>query len=161
MIGCRIAAEAVRRGHHVVAASRSGAAPLDHGPLTGAAVDASAPEQVADAVRGADVVVSALVPPRDGCDCRKPFAALNEAFRRACAGAVYDGSFSAPPRKAGAASARARGHGGTGSGLQQLSKAELYQRATRQDVAGRSRMSRQDLIDALAHSGRRRKRSAA
>ncbi|MEU0054129.1 Rho termination factor N-terminal domain-containing protein [Streptomyces sp. NPDC006309] len=74
---------------------------------------------------------------------------------------MYDGSLSAPPRKAGAASARARGHGGTGSGLQQLSKAELYQRATRQDVAGRSRMSRQDLIDALAHSGRRRKRSAA
>ncbi|MFB0621120.1 NAD(P)-dependent oxidoreductase [Streptomyces sp. AGS-58] len=80
MIGRRIAAEAVRRGHHVVAASRSGAAPLDHALLTGAAVDASAPEQVADAVGGADVVVSALVPPRDGSDPRKPFMALNEAF---------------------------------------------------------------------------------
>ncbi|MFF1282848.1 hypothetical protein ACFVY4_19105 [Streptomyces sp. NPDC058299] len=45
--------------------------------------------------------------------------------------------------------------------MQQLSKAELYQRATRQDVAGRSRMSREELIDALAHSGRRREKSAA
>ncbi|MEU3861331.1 NAD(P)H-binding protein [Streptomyces sp. NPDC028722] len=80
MIGRRIAAEAVRRGHHVVAASRSGAAPLDHALLTAAAADASAPEQVADVVRGADAVVSALVPPRDGSDPRKPFAALNEAF---------------------------------------------------------------------------------
>ncbi|MEU3861330.1 Ku protein [Streptomyces sp. NPDC028722] len=67
----------------------------------------------------------------------------------------------APPRKAGAASARARGRGGAGSELQQLSKAELYQRATEQDVAGRSRMSREELIDALAPSGRRRKKSAA
>ncbi|MFF9087476.1 NAD(P)-dependent oxidoreductase [Streptomyces sp. NPDC014991] len=80
MIGRRIAAEAVQRGHHVVAASRSGEAPLNHALLTDAAVDASSPGQVADVVRGADVVVSALVPPRDGSDPRKPFVALNEAF---------------------------------------------------------------------------------
>ncbi|WP_338057997.1 non-homologous end joining protein Ku [Streptomyces dangxiongensis] len=67
----------------------------------------------------------------------------------------------APPRRAGAASARARGRGGGKSELQRLSKAELYQRATEQDVAGRSRMSREELIDALAPGGRRRKKSAA
>ncbi|WP_372482190.1 Ku protein [Streptomyces glomeratus] len=38
---------------------------------------------------------------------------------------------------------------------QKLSKAELYQRATDQEVAGRSKMSREELIDALALSGRR------
>lgn len=68
----------------------------------------------------------------------------------------------APPKKAGAASQRARGRSPAGkSELQQLSKAELYQRATEQDVAGRSKMSRDQLIDALARSGRRRKKSAA
>jgi DNA end-binding protein Ku len=43
----------------------------------------------------------------------------------------------------------------------QLSKAELYQRATDQDIAGRSKMSREQLIDALARAGRSRKKSAA
>lgn len=47
------------------------------------------------------------------------------------------------------------------SELQQLSKAELYQRATEQDVPGRSRMSREELVDALVRTGRRRKKSAA
>lgn len=66
----------------------------------------------------------------------------------------------APPKKAGAASARSRGTGGKRE-LQKLSKAELYQRASDQDVAGRSKMSREELIDALARSGRRRNKSAA
>ncbi|MGW3208319.1 hypothetical protein [Streptomyces sp. NPDC001135] len=67
----------------------------------------------------------------------------------------------APPKKARAASARSRGPGTGGkSELQKLSKAALFQRATGQDVAGRSKMSREELIDSLA-SRRRRKKSAA
>ncbi|MFF4398565.1 hypothetical protein [Streptomyces sp. NPDC001480] len=68
----------------------------------------------------------------------------------------------APPKKAEAASARSRGSGTGGKReLQKLSKAEMYQQATDRDVAGRSKVSREELIDALARSGRRRKKSAA
>ncbi|MET8585285.1 Ku protein [Streptomyces collinus] len=67
-----------------------------------------------------------------------------------------------PPGKSGTAQTRSRGGGGEGrSELRKLSKAELYQRAADQDVAGRSKMSREELVDALAGSGRRRKKSAA
>ncbi|RSS13184.1 Ku protein [Streptomyces sp. WAC05458] len=45
--------------------------------------------------------------------------------------------------------------------LRELSKAELYQRATEQDVAGRSRMSREEVIDALTGAGGRRRKTAA
>ncbi|AQS65928.1 Ku protein [Streptomyces pactum] len=46
--------------------------------------------------------------------------------------------------------------------LRELSKAELYQRATEQDIAGRSKMSRDELIDALTGArGRRKKKTAA
>ncbi|MFE9115697.1 Ku protein [Streptomyces collinus] len=45
--------------------------------------------------------------------------------------------------------------------LRQLSKAELYQRATEHEVPGRSKMSREELVDALARASRRRKKSAA
>jgi hypothetical protein len=79
MVGSRIAAEAVARGHEVVAVSRSGAAPLDSPRLTAVAADAGSAATVADLVRGADVVASALVPPRDGSDPRAPFTALNDA----------------------------------------------------------------------------------
>ncbi|WP_405888137.1 Ku protein [Streptomyces longwoodensis] len=68
----------------------------------------------------------------------------------------------APPRTAGAASARARGRTpGTKSELRKLSKAELYERATEQNIAGRSKMSRDELVDALARGGTRRKKTAA
>jgi DNA end-binding protein Ku len=64
-------------------------------------------------------------------------------------------------RKPAAGKAGAKGSGGPGgaakSELRRLSKAELYQRATDQDVSGRSRMSREELIEALARAGRRRK----
>ncbi|MFG2683978.1 Ku protein [Streptomyces sp. NPDC048392] len=66
----------------------------------------------------------------------------------------------APPKSA-RASATKRGRGGGKSELRQLSKAELYQRATEQDIAGRSKMSREELVDALTRAGRRRKKSAA
>ncbi|MGY1579343.1 hypothetical protein [Streptomyces sp. MN13] len=69
------------------------------------------------------------------------------------------------PRKTAGKAGRASGPKDSGaaskSELGRLSKAELYQRATDQDVAGRSRMSREQLIDALARAGRRRKRTAA
>ncbi|MFA3878125.1 Ku protein [Streptomyces sp. MMCC 100] len=48
--------------------------------------------------------------------------------------------------------------------LRELSKAELYQRATEQDIAGRSKMSRQQLVDALSGSrtrGSRKKKTTA
>jgi hypothetical protein len=47
-------------------------------------------------------------------------------------------------------SSRERGAGK--SELRKLSKAELYERATEQDLPGRSKMSRQDLIDALSRT---------
>ncbi|MER8186934.1 NAD(P)H-binding protein [Kitasatospora sp. NPDC094015] len=80
MIGSRIAAEAAARGHHVTAASRSGRAPLEHALVTGTAVDAGSVAEVAGVVGGADVVASALVPPRDGSDPREPFLALHRAL---------------------------------------------------------------------------------
>lgn len=46
------------------------------------------------------------------------------------------------------------------SELRRLSKAELYERATDQNVPGRSKMSREELIDALARAGGRRKKTA-
>ncbi|MFC8146818.1 Rho termination factor N-terminal domain-containing protein [Streptomyces paradoxus] len=67
----------------------------------------------------------------------------------------------APPKTA-RASATTRSRRGTGRGeLRQLSKAELYEQATEYNIAGRSRMSQEGLIDALARAGRRRKKSAA
>ncbi|MEV5810714.1 Ku protein [Streptomyces mutabilis] len=69
-------------------------------------------------------------------------------------------------RSAGArrkATAPSRGKPPKRGELRELSKAELYQRATEQDIAGRSRMSRDELIDALtgAGGGRRRRTAAA
>ncbi|MEU9229403.1 Ku protein [Streptomyces massasporeus] len=67
----------------------------------------------------------------------------------------------APP-KASRASADSRNQRGAAKReLRQLSKTELYQRATEQDVPGRSKMSRDELVDALARAGRRHKKSAA
>ncbi|MEU0896610.1 Ku protein [Streptomyces massasporeus] len=67
----------------------------------------------------------------------------------------------APP-KASRASADSRNQRGAAKReLRQLSKTELYRRATEQDVPGRSKMSRDELVDALARAGRRQKKSAA
>ncbi|MFC8239173.1 Ku protein [Streptomyces sp. NPDC057284] len=65
----------------------------------------------------------------------------------------------APP-KATRASATTRGHGRGRGELRQLSKMELYQRATAQDIAGRSKMNRDEVIDALARAGGRNKSAA-
>ncbi|MFD5216364.1 non-homologous end joining protein Ku [Streptomyces tendae] len=66
------------------------------------------------------------------------------------------------PRRKAAGSARPTAS--TRAELRELSKAELYQRATEQDIAGRSKMSRQQLVDALSGSGsrgRRKKKTTA
>lgn len=65
----------------------------------------------------------------------------------------------APPKQARASSSR--GQGGGKSQLRQLSKAELYQQATDKGIPGRSKMSREQLINALERTGRRRKKTAA
>jgi DNA end-binding protein Ku len=72
----------------------------------------------------------------------------------------------APAKKASSAKRRPKATTGSRAGtdkneLRQLSKAELYQRATEQNVTGRSKMSRSQLIDSLAGAGRRRRKTAA
>ncbi|MFJ3420937.1 NAD(P)-dependent oxidoreductase [Streptomyces sp. NPDC086082] len=78
MVGSRIATEASARGHQVLAVSRSGQSPVPG--VTATAADATDPDRVAEVARGADVVASACVPPRDGSDPSGPFLALNEAL---------------------------------------------------------------------------------
>jgi putative NADH-flavin reductase len=80
MVGSPIAAEAVRRGHEVVAVSRSGGAPVDSPLLTAVAADATSAGTVAELTQGADVVASAVVPPRDSRDPRAPFFAMYDAL---------------------------------------------------------------------------------
>ncbi|MDQ0791166.1 Ku protein [Streptomyces sp. B3I8] len=70
----------------------------------------------------------------------------------------------AKQRRAAPAKASEAGHGrppGGTSDLRELSKAELYRRATDEGVEGRSRMSRDDLVEALSRTGERRKKTAA
>ena len=81
MMGSRIAAEAASRGHTVTAVSRSGQLPEGvNGQVTPAAADARDPARVAELVKGADVVASALVGPRDGTDPREPLLQLYTDF---------------------------------------------------------------------------------
>ncbi|SPF07202.1 NAD(P)-dependent oxidoreductase [Streptomyces sp. MA5143a] len=77
MIGSRIAAEALSRGHAVTAATRSGGVDAlpEHPELTVRTLDASAADQVARAAAGHDVVISAVSPPRDGSDPAAPLLA--------------------------------------------------------------------------------------
>lgn len=92
---------------------------------------------------------------------RKTGQARKTARKPAAKGAKKPAAKKAPPKTAGASSA-SRDQRGTGkSELRQLSKAELYEQATEQDLPGRSKMSREELIDALARAGRRRKKSTA
>lgn len=78
MIGSRIAAEALGRGHEVTAATRSGRVETQNPALTALALDASVAGKVAQAAAGHDVVVSAVSPPRDGSD---PAAPLLSTYR--------------------------------------------------------------------------------
>lgn len=77
MVGSRIAAEAAARGHSVTAVSRSGQAPEGvSGDIVPAPCDAADSARVADLVKNADVVASALVGPRDGTDPKGPLLEL-------------------------------------------------------------------------------------
>ncbi|MFC4008097.1 NAD(P)-dependent oxidoreductase [Nonomuraea purpurea] len=67
MIGQRIAAELVNRGHEVTAVSRSG-------PVKGDVKD------TATLAKGYDAIVSAIAPPRDGTDPEGPFLEANRAL---------------------------------------------------------------------------------
>ncbi|MGW7518195.1 NAD(P)-dependent oxidoreductase [Streptomyces sp. NPDC054796] len=82
MVGSRIAAEALRRGHEVTAVSRSGKAPAsgEEGGLTAVAADASDAGTVTRLAEGHDAVASALAPPRDGSAPAAPFLADNRAL---------------------------------------------------------------------------------
>ena len=65
MMGSRITAEAVRRGHQVTAVTRAGEQ-IDG--ATAVAGDASSPESVAEVSKGHDVIVCAVGPNRAGPD---------------------------------------------------------------------------------------------
>ncbi|GCB52724.1 hypothetical protein [Streptomyces sp. NL15-2K] len=92
---------------------------------------------------------------------KKPAPARKAARKTAGKAAKKTAAQKVPPKTARASTA-SRSQRGTGKNeLRQLSKARLYQRATEHDIAGCSKMSREELIDALARAGRRRKKSAA
>ncbi|MFF3495853.1 NAD(P)-dependent oxidoreductase [Streptomyces sp. NPDC002795] len=78
MVGSRIAAEALGRGHSVTAVSRSGDVPV--AGVTAAAADVSDVQRLTELAGGHDAVASALAPPRDGSDPVKPFLSLNQAL---------------------------------------------------------------------------------
>ncbi|GAA2415667.1 Ku protein [Streptomyces coeruleofuscus] len=92
---------------------------------------------------------------------QKTAPARKAARKPAAKGAKKTAAQKAPPKTARASSASGSRRGPGKTELRQLSKAELYERATEQDLPGRSKMSREELIDALARAGRRRKKSAA
>ncbi|GAB3681719.1 NAD(P)H-binding protein [Actinocorallia lasiicapitis] len=77
MVGSRIAAEAVSRGHEVTGFSRSGG---ELPGVSGEVLTVENPSDVARAVVGHDVVASALAPPRDGTPPTAPFLAANETL---------------------------------------------------------------------------------
>ncbi|MBX9397582.1 NAD(P)-dependent oxidoreductase [Streptomyces sp. TRM72054] len=82
MIGSRITAEALGRGHEVTAATRSGRADglPEHQALTALALDATEPGKVAQAAAGHDAVISAVSPPRDGSDPAAPLLATYKSL---------------------------------------------------------------------------------
>ncbi|CAL9651315.1 Ku protein [Streptomyces sp. enrichment culture] len=127
---------------------------------------AEEPPEATNVIDLMKVLEGSLQAARSGRDAKEPAtegkgrAASRKAAARSTAGNAKTPAHKAPPRKAGAARARSSGTGGKRE-LQKLSKAELYQRATEQDLPGRSKMSREELVEALARSGRRRKKTAA
>ncbi|GAA2574054.1 MULTISPECIES: non-homologous end joining protein Ku [Streptomyces] len=110
---------------------------------------------VAEEAPRATDVVDLMEVLRGSLDQAKGTGGMQDASRKRDAPGKKDGQ-----RKKATAPSR-RKPPGRGE-LRELSKAELYQRATEQDVAGRSRMSREQLVDALSASpGRRKKRTTA
>lgn len=75
MVGSRVTAEALSRGHQVVGVNREGKAPVPHPALTAVAADAGDTQAIAELAAEADAVVSAVSPPRDGTPPVGPFLA--------------------------------------------------------------------------------------
>ncbi|MEV0646530.1 NAD(P)H-binding protein [Phytomonospora sp. NPDC050363] len=86
MVGSRVAAEALSRGHEVVGVTRGGRADdlPSHPRLTLAAADAGDAKALAGLAAGADAVVAALPPARDGSPATGPYLAV--------AGSIIDGT---------------------------------------------------------------------
>lgn len=66
LVGAKLLAEALNRGHHVTAVVRDAAKLPDHPALSGVSADATDAGAVAQLVAGHDVVISAYNPGRDG-----------------------------------------------------------------------------------------------
>ncbi|TVZ90541.1 Ku protein [Streptomyces sp. BK340] len=90
----------------------------------------------------------------------KKAPARKTARKPAAKAAKRPAAHKAPPQTARTASKARQRRAGKGD-LRQLSKTELYQRATEQGIEGRSKMSREQLVDALTRAKGRRKTSAA
>jgi len=78
MIGSRVAAEAVRRGHEVTAISRGGNAPEGVPGVRIEQAAATDADRIAQLATGHDAIVSAISPPRDGSE---PSGTLLQAGR--------------------------------------------------------------------------------
>ncbi|MEU6687754.1 Ku protein [Streptomyces sp. NPDC046832] len=97
-----------------------------------------------------------------GRERKQPGSARKAAPKPAAGASKKAAARKEQPKAARASSASGRERAAGKSELRQLSKAELYERATEQDLPGRSKMSRQELINALSRAGgRRRKKTSA
>ena len=94
-------------------------------------------ELLAAKAKGEDIVVSEDVETPQVADLMEALKASVEASKKGA-------------RPAGATAKGANGEGSSGHGLRELSKDELYERATKADVPGRSKMTKDELIDALS-----------
>ncbi|MGW5787952.1 non-homologous end joining protein Ku [Streptomyces sp. NPDC003757] len=90
----------------------------------------------------------------------KPGGPGGRGGERASSKAGDAGAGQSPAARKKATAASRRTSSGPGE-LRELSKAELYRLATERDIAGRSKMSRRQLVDALGRSGGRPKRTTA
>jgi len=77
MIGSRVAAELVRRGHEVTGVSRQGSAAPG---TTAAKGDAADTARIAELAKGKDAIVMAISPPRDGSEPAGPTLAAGRSL---------------------------------------------------------------------------------
>jgi len=130
---------------------------------------AEEPPQATNVVDLMQVLESSLAQASGTADGDKPAparkgqkrASRKTAARQPAGKATKKAAAKKPSASQTRASMPGRGRGTDKDELRQLSKAELYERATDQDIAGRSKMSRSQLIDALARTGRQRTKSPA
>jgi hypothetical protein len=90
---------------------------------------------------------------------RTAFASLKHSFEKV--GDRWEPKAKRGPSDAQATKRRPRRAGPTAEGVDaNASKAHLYEVATRLDIAGRSRMSKDELVDAIKKANRRASRRA-